>query len=98
VFGKSWGSPAFIDEVYLRNPMEPPDVLGMAQDPGPAPKLPDRKKSKLLLICVTILGIQNGRHADCGLRSVAMCGHVIEYWHSRGTCCLHLQGLLHWPY
>jgi len=53
LFGKSWGSPAFIDEVYLRNPMEPPDVLGMAQDPGPAPKLPDRKKSKLLLICVT---------------------------------------------
>ncbi|XP_069685930.1 activated Cdc42 kinase Ack [Periplaneta americana] len=43
-YGKSWGSPAFIDDVYLRNPMEPPDVLGMAQDPGPAPKLPDRKK------------------------------------------------------
>lgn len=32
--------------------MEPPDVLGMTQDPGPAPKLPDRKKSKLLM-CVT---------------------------------------------
>ncbi|XP_023723093.1 uncharacterized protein LOC111872982 isoform X4 [Cryptotermes secundus] len=44
VCGKSWGNPSFIDEVYLRNPMEPPDVLGMAQDPGPAPKLPDRKK------------------------------------------------------
>ncbi|KDR13827.1 activated CDC42 kinase 1 isoform X2 [Zootermopsis nevadensis] len=43
-YGKSWGSPVFIDDVYLRNPMEPPDVLGMAQDPGPAPKLPDRKK------------------------------------------------------
>lgn len=50
--GKSWGNPSFIDEVYLRNPMEPPDVLGMAQDPGPAPKLPDRKKSELLIICV----------------------------------------------
>lgn len=50
--GKSWGNPSFIDEVYLRNPMEPPDVLGMAQDPGPAPKLPDRKKSELLYICV----------------------------------------------
>lgn len=50
--GKSWGNPSFIDEVYLRNPMEPPDVLGMAQDPGPAPKLPDRKKSELLYTCV----------------------------------------------
>ncbi|XP_046483431.1 activated Cdc42 kinase Ack [Neodiprion pinetum] len=26
-FGKSWGSPVFIDDVYLRNPMEPPDIL-----------------------------------------------------------------------
>lgn len=53
-YGKSWGSPVFIDDVYLRNPMEPPDVLGMAQDPGPAPKLPDRKKSKLFFICVLL--------------------------------------------
>lgn len=45
-YGKSWGSPAFIDEVYLRNPMDPPDVLGMMTNPGPTPKLPDRKKSK----------------------------------------------------
>lgn len=28
-FGESWGSPAYIDEMYLRNPMEPPDVLGV---------------------------------------------------------------------
>ncbi|KAK0175437.1 hypothetical protein PV327_009188 [Microctonus hyperodae] len=28
-FGKSWGSPQFIDDVYLRNPMEPPDVVGV---------------------------------------------------------------------
>ena len=28
-FGKSWGSPIFIDDVYLRNPMEPPDVVGV---------------------------------------------------------------------
>lgn len=27
-FGKSWGSPIFIDDVYLRNPMEPPDIVG----------------------------------------------------------------------
>lgn len=26
-FGKSWGSPIYIDDVYLRNPMDPPDVL-----------------------------------------------------------------------
>ncbi|XP_077272538.1 activated Cdc42 kinase isoform X1 [Temnothorax americanus] len=26
-FGKSWGSPVYIDDVYLRNPMDPPDVL-----------------------------------------------------------------------
>ncbi|XP_043222779.1 activated CDC42 kinase 1-like [Amphibalanus amphitrite] len=24
--GQTWGSPAFIDEVYLRNPLEPPDI------------------------------------------------------------------------
>nr|CAD7400794.1 unnamed protein product [Timema cristinae] len=46
-YGKSWGSPAFIDDVYLRNPMEPPDILGIAQQEAGAegPKLPDRKKS-----------------------------------------------------
>ncbi|XP_034242413.1 activated CDC42 kinase 1 isoform X2 [Thrips palmi] len=43
-YGKSWGSPAFIDEVYLRNPMEPPDVLGMPTNTGQSSKLPDRKK------------------------------------------------------
>ncbi|XP_074113654.1 activated Cdc42 kinase [Cotesia typhae] len=30
-FGKSWGSPQFIDDVYLRNPMEPPDVIGVIE-------------------------------------------------------------------
>lgn len=29
-FGKSWGSPTFIDDVYLRNPMEPPDIVGVS--------------------------------------------------------------------
>ncbi|XP_043269607.1 activated CDC42 kinase 1 [Venturia canescens] len=29
-FGKSWGSPIFIDDVYLRNPMEPPDIVGVS--------------------------------------------------------------------
>lgn len=32
-FGKSWGSPTFIDDVYLRNPMEPPDIVGVAVPP-----------------------------------------------------------------
>ena len=31
--GPTWGSPAVIDEVYLRNPMEPLDVLEM-KDPS----------------------------------------------------------------
>lgn len=54
--GKSWGSPAFIDEVYLKNPMEPPDVLGM-QEQGPAPRIPERTKSKAFIeyIVVTFL-------------------------------------------
>lgn len=43
-YGKSWGSPSYIDEVYLRNPMEPPDVLGMPTNSGQSSKLPDRKK------------------------------------------------------
>lgn len=32
-FGKSWGSPTFIDDVYLRNPMEPPDIVGVTVPP-----------------------------------------------------------------
>lgn len=27
-FGESWGNPSYIDEMYLRNPMDPPDVSG----------------------------------------------------------------------
>ncbi|XP_012282721.1 activated CDC42 kinase 1 isoform X2 [Orussus abietinus] len=38
-FGKSWGSPIYIDDVYLRNPMEPPDVVGV----GPATELQKKK-------------------------------------------------------
>lgn len=34
-YGPSWGSPSAIDEVYLRNPMDPPDVLGLPESsPG----------------------------------------------------------------
>ncbi|WAR14385.1 ACK1-like protein [Mya arenaria] len=42
--GKSWGSPGEIDEVYLRNPMEPPDLHGKAPPPGsPETSLEKRK-------------------------------------------------------
>ncbi|XP_063989983.1 tyrosine-protein kinase sid-3 [Diachasmimorpha longicaudata] len=40
-FGKSWGSPQFIDDVYLRNPMEPPDVVGVT--PADKRKFPGQK-------------------------------------------------------
>lgn len=43
-FGKSWGSPAYIDDMYLRNPMEPPDVLGFKHEPVTTPQLSDRRK------------------------------------------------------
>ncbi|XP_063610414.1 putative uncharacterized protein DDB_G0271606 isoform X2 [Penaeus indicus] len=33
VSGKTWGSPAFIDDMYLRNPMEPPDKHGKPMSP-----------------------------------------------------------------
>lgn len=46
-FGKTWGSPAFIDDMYLKNPMEPPDVTGMtAEVVASGKKLPDRSKKK----------------------------------------------------
>ncbi|KAK4875251.1 hypothetical protein RN001_011673 [Aquatica leii] len=28
-FGESWGSPAYIDDMYLKNPMKPEDVIGL---------------------------------------------------------------------
>lgn len=42
-FGESWGSPAYIDEMYLKNPMEPPDVLGLQREPVSTPQLSDRR-------------------------------------------------------
>ena len=35
--GKTWGSPAQIDDVYLRNPMTPPDLAGNAHANGSSP-------------------------------------------------------------
>ena len=31
-FGESWGSPSTIDEMYLKNPMEPPDLMGLPRE------------------------------------------------------------------
>ncbi|CAG9763903.1 unnamed protein product [Ceutorhynchus assimilis] len=51
-FGASWGSPGRIDEMYLGNPMEPPDLGGTAQRRRPqfatSPQLGDRRKVKSL--------------------------------------------------
>lgn len=44
ISGKTWGSPGIIDEVYLRNPMEPPDLLGLPQEDITTPKLLDRNQ------------------------------------------------------
>lgn len=44
-FGKSWGSPAIIDEVYLNNPMDPPDLIGIKCETHFTPRLQDRKTS-----------------------------------------------------
>lgn len=46
-FGESWGNPAYIDDMYLCNPMEPPDVLGLKRDPVTTPQLSDRRKKSL---------------------------------------------------
>ncbi|CAC5362937.1 TNK2 [Mytilus coruscus] len=46
--GKSWGSPTEIDEVYLRNPMEPPDLHGPAENLKPT-HLPDRNKKSFTI-------------------------------------------------
>ncbi|KAL4220792.1 non-membrane spanning protein tyrosine kinase [Mactra antiquata] len=42
--GKSWGNPDTIDEVYLRNPMEPPDLHG----PAPPPDSPESLRREKL--------------------------------------------------
>ncbi|XP_023210456.1 activated CDC42 kinase 1-like [Centruroides sculpturatus] len=44
VGGKSWGNPAYIDEMYLQNPMDPPDILGLPDEVQNVPKLADRNK------------------------------------------------------
>lgn len=45
---RSWGAPDKIDDLYLGNPMDPPDVLGTSWDPNTArpTKLPNRAKKQ----------------------------------------------------
>ncbi|CAG9859957.1 unnamed protein product [Phyllotreta striolata] len=45
-FGDSWGSPSYIDDMYLKNPMDPPDVIGLKRQPKPVVDICDRTKSK----------------------------------------------------
>ena len=49
--GKSWGRPGHIDDMYLQNPMAPPDILGFPDKvlpPLPNSKLDDKLKRKTL--------------------------------------------------
>ncbi|KAI5610244.1 activated CDC42 kinase 1-like isoform X3, partial [Silurus asotus] len=43
---RSWGAPDKIDEIYLGNPMDPPDVLGMDPNADKPTKLPNRSKKQ----------------------------------------------------
>ncbi|XP_017309078.1 activated CDC42 kinase 1 isoform X1 [Ictalurus punctatus] len=43
---RSWGAPDKIDDIYLGNPMDPPDVLGMDPNADRPTKLPNRAKKQ----------------------------------------------------
>ncbi|XP_076868267.1 LOW QUALITY PROTEIN: activated CDC42 kinase 1 [Brachyhypopomus gauderio] len=43
---RSWGAPDKIDDLYLGNPMDPPDVLGVDPKTDRPTKLPNRAKKK----------------------------------------------------
>ena len=43
--GESWGDPGKIDEMYLKNPLEAPDILGTPEPPSPLPTLKGKKGS-----------------------------------------------------
>ncbi|GJQ71627.1 Ack [Trypoxylus dichotomus] len=47
-FGESWGSPCYIDEMYLKNPMEPADLLGIQPEVNKtsSPQSLERKRTK----------------------------------------------------
>uniref|UniRef100_A0A8C9ZH34 Activated CDC42 kinase 1 n=1 Tax=Sander lucioperca TaxID=283035 RepID=A0A8C9ZH34_SANLU len=56
---RSWGHADRIDSLYLGNPMDPPDILGMDSGTARPTKLPNRSKSKY---------IQNFKHRVHTLR------------------------------
>ncbi|XP_051970710.1 activated CDC42 kinase 1-like [Xyrauchen texanus] len=43
---RSWGTPDKIDDLYLGNPMDPPDVLGLDSSAAKPTKLPNRAKKQ----------------------------------------------------
>ncbi|XP_073720036.1 activated CDC42 kinase 1 isoform X2 [Misgurnus anguillicaudatus] len=43
---RCWGAPDKIDDLYLGNPMDPPDVLGFDSDTAKPTKLPNRSKKQ----------------------------------------------------
>uniref|UniRef100_A0A672SZQ3 Activated CDC42 kinase 1 n=1 Tax=Sinocyclocheilus grahami TaxID=75366 RepID=A0A672SZQ3_SINGR len=43
---RSWGAPDKIDDLYLGNPMDPPDVLGMDSNAAKPTMLPNRAKKQ----------------------------------------------------
>ncbi|XP_051538066.1 activated CDC42 kinase 1-like isoform X2 [Myxocyprinus asiaticus] len=43
---RSWGAPDKIDDLYLGNPMDPPDVLGLESSAAKPTKLPNRVKKQ----------------------------------------------------
>ncbi|KAF5279161.1 hypothetical protein FQR65_LT03407 [Abscondita terminalis] len=43
-FGESWGSPAYIDEMYLKNPMKPADVIGLPHEKNSPQRMSYRDK------------------------------------------------------
>jgi len=52
--GKTWGNPENIDDVYLRNPMSPPEMTGMERSP---------EKSNTRLLSRTSMRSSKGREA-----------------------------------
>nr|KAG5706475.1 hypothetical protein BaRGS_032868 [Batillaria attramentaria] len=45
--GNTWGDPGAIDEVYLRNPMEPPDITGIQEEDNPKVVVDQKSKKSL---------------------------------------------------
>lgn len=57
--GNTWGHPSHIDELYLKNPLQPPDIMGYPDKELPPPptsiKLNDKLKRKLIHYKITLI-------------------------------------------